>query len=107
MKRPLLALALMCVVALVAQRSSAQDRKHYLSTMPDDKGRLSIVADNIDKNWTSSEVHFKGSVWVEIWPGTKSYSYGTVIHADEVDLNEKSGEFSVRGNVKVTLEQHK
>jgi len=101
MKRPLLAVAVLCVVA------SAQDRKHYLSTMPDDKGRLSIVADNIDKNWTSSEVHCKGGVLVEIWPGTKGYSIGTVIHADEVDLNEKSGEFSVRGNVKVTLENRK
>jgi hypothetical protein len=30
-----------------------------------------------------------------------------MIHADEVDLNEKSGELSVRGNVKITVEQPK
>lgn len=109
MKKLLLALAFVSVVAFLSQRSVAQTERKYLqTTLPEAKGRLSVYADSIDKEWTLSTTHFKGSVAATIWPDGKGYSaYATVLHADEIDLNEKNGELSARGNVRLTMEPRK
>jgi lipopolysaccharide assembly outer membrane protein LptD (OstA) len=77
-------------------RADSQEVKHILTTMPSG-ARLTIAANTIDKDWTSSIIHLKGNVLVEVW--AKNSPKITILHADEVDYNETTGKLSPRGNV--------
>ena len=87
--------------------ADTKDAKHFLTTFPHGEGRLTFVADNIEREWTPWIVHLKGNVRVEIWTSPKNRRSMTVLRADEVDYNETTGKFSPHGNVSVTVEEAK
>ncbi len=101
------AATLMCQVA-VCQLPAAPNRaeaKHMIVPMP--KGRANAEADQIDKDWTSHIVHLKGNASVAIYTETKNPREIIVMHADELDLNETTGDIAPRGNVRLTVEDIK
>jgi lipopolysaccharide assembly outer membrane protein LptD (OstA) len=84
-----------------------KDAKHFLTSLPHGEGRLTFVADNIEREWVPAIVHLKGNVRVEIWTSPKNGRSITVLRADEVDYNESTGKFSPHGNVSLTVEEAK
>jgi lipopolysaccharide assembly outer membrane protein LptD (OstA) len=92
-------------IAQSATRADEADPKYMLTTMPEGKGRLRLVAYSIDRDLASSVVHLKGSVRAEIWATAKNPGQAMVLRADEVDYNEITGEICPHGNVRVTLEE--
>jgi lipopolysaccharide assembly outer membrane protein LptD (OstA) len=110
MKRLLAAVELVGLTAFLAQGTIAQNTdggsavKHYLTTLPDGKGKLSVSAGRIDKEWVPETVHFKGDVRVVIDNRPKDAKTSVIfVKADEVDLQQKTGEISARGNVQITV----
>jgi lipopolysaccharide assembly outer membrane protein LptD (OstA) len=100
------------VVALPALSQSGstaeiQVPKHIYTTMQNGLGNLTFEADNIDREWVPSIVHLKGNVLVQIRTVPKNNPTMTLLNADEVDYNETTGEFSPRGNVRLTVEAAK
>ena len=71
------------------------------------RGLISAQADEIDKDWCSRIVHLKGNARVRIYTSTKDPHGVMVMRADEVDLNESTGDISPRGNVRLTIEEPK
>jgi hypothetical protein len=59
-------------IAQSATRADEADPKYMLTTMPEGKGRLRLVAYSIDRDLASSVVHLKGSVQAEIWATAKN-----------------------------------
>ena len=113
MKGLAMCFAVQCALMIASQSAIAQsairadeaDAKHMLTTMPEGKGRLRLLANSINRDWASSVVHLKGNVRVEIWTTAKNPGQAVVLRADEVDYNESTGEISSRGNVRLKLEE--
>ena len=113
MKGLAMCIAIPCALMIASQSAIAQsttranetDAKYMLTTMPEGKGRLRLVANSIDRDWGSSVLHLKGSVQVEIWTTAKNPGQAMVLRADDVDYNETTGEISSRGKVRFTLEE--
>jgi len=115
MKRLIVKISLVCAMAASSRlvvpqtltKGNPQDQKHMLTTMPNGKGRLRLVADSIDKDWAASTVHLKGDVRAEIWTAPKNVREAMFLSADEVDYNESTGAISPRGNVRLTVDDIK
>ena len=59
------------------------------------------------KEWNPRIVHLKGNAQVRIYTATKSPRGAIVMRADEVDLNETTGEILPHGDVRLTVEDIK
>ncbi len=108
MNRLVVPLALASAMTMMCQTPSAAsstETKYILVPMP--KGRVSAQADEIDKDWSSHIVHLKGNARVRIYTSTKDPHGVMVMRADEVDLNENTGDISPRRNVRLTIEESK
>ena len=106
MKRLVIASAFAGMITMLgATTSSHADRpeaKYILTTLPDG-GRITFVADTVDKEWTSNIIHLQGNVRAEIMTGPKNGRTFTRLTADRVDYFEKTGEFVPDGNVHMIL----
>jgi len=115
MKRLFFALGIVGVLAIFSLAATSQhgsslylgfaetpDSKHVETTTPAGQP-VTLVADSIDKDWNSAVVHLKGNVLMKIRPAGKNATNLTVVRADEGDYYEKTGEFSPRGNVWLTV----
>jgi len=110
MKRFGLAFTISSALTVVPQHAvsqNPQDMKHLLTTMPEGKGRIELIALNIDRSWTPPVVHLKGNVRIEIRTSPKNAREVTILHADEAEYHEDTGEILPRGNVRVTIEEAK
>ena len=70
----------------------------------------SIAREAPTLNWTPSIVHLKGAVRIRMpvhTTQTESLHMYLVVHADEADYDEQTGEIRPRGNVQVTFERPK
>jgi lipopolysaccharide assembly outer membrane protein LptD (OstA) len=105
-------LAAISVLTIISQAAVSQstgtkanEMKHVDVPMP--KGIVRAEALDIDKDWTPPIVHLKGAAYVRIYTATKAPLGAIVIRADEVDLNQTTGEIFPRGNVRLTVEDFK
>lgn len=67
------------------------------------KGLVRAEARQIDKDWNPPVVHLKGDAQVRIYTANKDPRGAIVMRADEVDLDEMTGEISPRGHVQLTV----
>ncbi len=108
MNRLAIPLALASAMTMMCQppkSTSSAETKYIRVPMP--KGLVSAQADEIDKDWNSRIVHLKGNARVRIYTATKDPHRAMVMRADEVDLNETTGDISPRGNVRLTIDERK
>lgn len=113
MSRLVVCLSTFSVVSIIAFAAASQgvtkvnrdEIKHILVPMPN--GLVNAEAINIDKDWTPPIVHLRGSVSVRIYTATKDPRGAIVMKADEVDLNQTSGEILPRGNVRLVVQDRK
>jgi lipopolysaccharide assembly outer membrane protein LptD (OstA) len=91
--------------AAVSQRANDTNPDEIKSVVvPMPKGIVRAEANNIDKEWNPRIVHLKGNAQVRIYTATKSPHGAIVMRADEVDLNETTGEILPCGDVRLTVE---
>ena len=83
------------------------DLKQISTTLPESSDAIRMTALSIDRDWTTSMVHLKGSVRVDMQQFSRSGHRLLVIRADEADYNGKTGELVPRGNVRITQEEIK
>jgi lipopolysaccharide assembly outer membrane protein LptD (OstA) len=103
----ILALPIVSQVA-ISQSALGTDRdeiKHVDVPMP--MGIVRGEAREIDKDWTPPIVHLKGNVYVRIYTATKAPRGAVNVRADEVDINQTTGEISPRGNVRLIVDDIK
>jgi lipopolysaccharide assembly outer membrane protein LptD (OstA) len=113
MNRSVVRVAAISAMTIISQaavsRSAAESNptaiKHIVVPMP--KGLVNAEARNIEKDWTPPIVHLKGNAYVRIYTATKSPRGAVTMRADEVDLNQTTGEISPRGNVRLTVDDIK
>jgi lipopolysaccharide assembly outer membrane protein LptD (OstA) len=103
----LVAISAMTIICQAAVPQSAtltnrDETKSILVPMP--KGLVRAEAHDIDKEWTPRIIHLKGNARVRIYTATKAPRGAIVMQADEVDLNQATGEISPRGNVRLIVE---
>jgi len=102
---------LACAIALTAQ--DALDRKHLSVPVASSAQPFIATASHIDRGAQyPSVVHLKGDVEIRMpvcvatGPGSVQHCAGEIVlHADEVDLHEQTGQFEARGAVRVTTAQ--
>ena len=112
MLRFLAALAV-CTVALTAQNYPAGQMKRLSVPTTTSVSPLSVSALDIEREGPyPSIIHLKGSVEIKTpvcvkgVPGNALFCAGyIVLHADQADFHEDSGQTEARGNVTVTREQ--
>jgi lipopolysaccharide assembly outer membrane protein LptD (OstA) len=121
MKLLTLGVAVVCQISSFAPLAMCQEKKpqperlHLTRPFPETSpGRVELVASSIERNLSSKEsesvFQLKGNVEVRmITCGRGSHGNSMVcdqgsmmLHADAVDYNEKTGEISARGNVRLT-----
>ncbi len=56
-------------------------------------------AQQVEKQWNPPIVHLKGKVSVRIYPDAKTRSAAVIVQADQVDIDQTTGQISPRGNV--------
>ncbi len=104
----LTAVSAMMVISEVAvshdgTATNSEGTKYIAVPIP--RGRVSAQANEIDKEWSPRIVHLKGNARVRIYTATKDPHGVIVMLADEVDLNETTGEISPHGNVRLTVDE--
>jgi lipopolysaccharide assembly outer membrane protein LptD (OstA) len=112
MKRLVVVFAAVCCMAIVTIAASpknavnalSQNSMHMVKNMPDGRGRFALEADHIDTEWTTGIDHFKGNVRAEIQAAGKDEWTAMILHADALDYNSQTGEFSSTGNARFVLE---
>jgi len=77
--------------------------KEVSTTLPNGEP-ITMSALNIDRTWEPSTTHLSGNVQVLIRESIKAGNRFIVIRADEATLDEKSGELTPLGNVRVSQE---
>jgi lipopolysaccharide assembly outer membrane protein LptD (OstA) len=110
MNRLVVRLAILSATIIIPQAAVSQSAtgtnsdeiKSIIVPMP--RGLVRAEARDIDKEWSPSIVHLKGNARVRIYTATKDPRGAIVMQADEVDLNQTTGEISPRGNVRLTVE---
>jgi hypothetical protein len=75
--------------------------------VPMPNGLVRAEAREIQRDWAPPVVHLRGDAKVRIYTATKDPRRVMVLRADEVDINQNTGEISPRGNVKLTVEEIK
>src|SRR5690349_20154236 len=101
--------ALTCAVLLSAQSNPDDQRKHLAVPIENSTQPWSVSASEIERGADyPSVIHLKGEVEVRMpicvntRTGPAQHCAGEVVlHADEVDLHEQTGQFEARGAVKV------
>jgi len=89
-----------------AAPSAGSGAKEVLTTLPSDEP-IRMRAVNIDRNWDTSMTHLKGDVEITIRVAQKDGERRVVIRADEASVDEKSGEITPTGRVRITMEEPK
>jgi len=108
-----LAALVFCTLALTAQDYPASQLKHLSVPTLTSVRPVSVVALHIERAPEyPSIVHLKGSVEIKtpvclnVGKGSEQVCAGyVVLHADEADIHEDSGQIDARGNVTVTREK--
>jgi hypothetical protein len=111
--KPLLAALALCVLALTAQQYPAGELKHLPIPAIDGVKPLSVAALEIERGAAyPSVVHLKGKVEIRMpvcvrtGPGNAQVCSGyTILHADEADYHEDTGQIDARGTVTVTRQK--
>jgi len=85
-----------------AVESNSAEIKSVPVPMPN--GLVRAEAREINRDWAPPMVHLKGDANVRIYTATKNPRGVIVMRADEVDINQTTGEISPRGNVRLTVE---
>jgi lipopolysaccharide assembly outer membrane protein LptD (OstA) len=101
--------------AICQDNRSQPERLHLTRPFPQSSpGRVELTASNIQRDLSSKEresiIHLRGNVEVRMvtcGPAGRDDAMACdkgsmVLHADEVDYNEKTGEINARGDVRVT-----
>jgi lipopolysaccharide assembly outer membrane protein LptD (OstA) len=97
-------LAILSLAAIPHKAGQAPtDSKNIMTTAPSGQ-QITMMANIVEKDWSAAVVHLKGNVHVYIWPVPKDSRNVTFLRADEVDYFQKTGEFSPRGNVRLTVQ---
>jgi lipopolysaccharide assembly outer membrane protein LptD (OstA) len=112
MKRFFVAL-IVCTLALTAQNQPAAQLKHLSVPTTTNANPISVAALDIEREGLyPAIIHLKGSVEIKTPVCVKAGRDGAlncdgyvVLHADQADFHEDSGQIEARGNVKVTREQ--
>ncbi len=87
--------------------TSSSDVKEVQTTLPSSEP-MRMRAISIDRNWDASTTHLKGDVEITIRVSEKDGErHNLVIHADEANVNEKSGEITPSGHVRIMVEEAK
>jgi lipopolysaccharide assembly outer membrane protein LptD (OstA) len=109
---------LLVTVAAGQDNNPQPDQLHFSISVPGARGgRVVLTASTMQRDLSSkateSVMHLAGNVearmitCVPSGPGEAVVCEGSaVLHADEVDYNEKTGDMSARGNVHVTVISH-
>jgi lipopolysaccharide assembly outer membrane protein LptD (OstA) len=105
-------------LAMCQEKETQPERLHLTRPFPETSpGRVELTASSIERNLSSKEsesiFQLKGNVEVRmVTCGRGSHGNSMVcdqgsmtLHADAVDYNEKTGEISARGNVRLTPHQ--
>ena len=98
-------------VALTTQAATQQNEpplppteiKQVMTTVADTGDSVRMYALQIEKSWTDSSIHLTGKVRLVVGKLSASGSHAIVITADEVTLNERTGEIVPSGNVRIAL----
>jgi lipopolysaccharide assembly outer membrane protein LptD (OstA) len=98
------------ILVVAAQTAMSQNEvpvpqtefKHVMTTVADTGDPVRMSALQIDKNWTDSTIHLTGQVRLVVGKFSGSGSHAMAITADEVTLNEKTGEILPSGTVRIT-----
>ena len=112
MQRSLAAIAV-CTLTLTAQDYQAGQLKRLSVPTTTSVRPIAVAALDIERGHAyPSIIHLKGSVeiktpvCVKAGQGSALYCAGyIVLHADEAEFHEDSGQIEARGNVKVTREE--
>ncbi len=84
--------------------ASTKNEVHISTTLPSGQPvRLSALS--VDRNWVTFVTHLRGNVQVEMRETVQGGTLYFVVRADEADFNEKTGELTPRGNVRITHEE--
>lgn len=67
--------------------------------VPVHRGIVRAQAQQVDEQWDPPIVHLKGKVSVRIYPDPKTRSAAVIVQADQVDIDQTTGQISPRGNV--------
>jgi lipopolysaccharide export system protein LptA len=96
-----------CQVAASQNGAAAisTEAKHIVVPVP--KGLINAEANEVDKDWASHIVHLKGNAYVRIYTVNKDPRGAINLRADEVYINESSGEISPQGNVRLNVDEIK
>jgi len=86
--------------------STGSDHKEVQTTLPGSEP-IRMRAISIDRNWDTSMTHLRGDVEITVRVMQKDAERRLVIHADEAEVNEKSGEITPSGHVRITVEEPK
>jgi lipopolysaccharide assembly outer membrane protein LptD (OstA) len=85
------------------EASRETELKEVSTTLPNGEP-ITMRALNIDRTWEPATTHLTGNVQILIRETIKAGNRFVVIRADEASFNEKSGELTPIGNVRVTQE---
>jgi lipopolysaccharide assembly outer membrane protein LptD (OstA) len=122
MKLPTLGVAIACQIlglaslAVCQEKEAQPERLHITRPFPEaSPGRVELTASSIERDLSSKESEsillLKGNVEVRMITcgrskrpddGVVCDEGSMILHADTVDYNEKTGEISARGNVRIT-----
>ena len=100
-----LAILSQAAVSQSARSLHANNMQHVTVPMP--KGLVQAEAQTIDKEWVPRIVHLKEKAKVRIYTAAQAPRGVLVLEADEVDLDQRTGEISPRGHVRLTVEDIK
>lgn len=102
-------------LAICQEKEAQPERLHLTRPFPETSpGRVELIASSIERDLSSKEsesvFQLRGNVEVRmVTCGRGSHGNSMVcdqgsmmLHADAVDYNEKTGEISARGNVRLT-----
>jgi lipopolysaccharide assembly outer membrane protein LptD (OstA) len=102
-------------LAICQEKAAQPERLHVTRPFPEtNPGRVELTASSIERDLSSKEresiLKLKGSVEVRMVTCGRNTSHDNgvicdkgsmMLHADAVDYNEKTGEISARGNVRI------
>jgi len=101
-------------LAMCQEKEAQPERLHITRPFPDAPGRVELTASSIERELSNKEsesiFQLKGKVEVRMVTcgrGSRGNCMvcdqgSMMLHADAVDYNEKTGEISARGNVRLT-----
>lgn len=100
----------MGVIALALQAAPLQndalpshsEPKQVMTTVAETGDSVRMSALQIDKSWADSAIHLTGQVRLLVGKFSASGIHAMVITADEATLNERTGEITPSGHVRIT-----